>query len=105
MEIIIEPQNRAQPLPGSNRSGERKRAIEEAGRTPDPSSQWSATELDDAILALCDDVPRPRMVACWHALEHCRRNTSRGTATSLLTEMRLALRMDAEKQRGLATAA
>ncbi len=57
-------------------------------------SVWNETELNDAILTLCDEIPAARMAACWRAREHCRQSTPRGTLESLLSEMRVTLRRD-----------
>src|SRR5687767_4568093 len=67
---------------------------------------WNETELTDAILTVCDEIPDTRMVACWRALEHCRRSTPHGTPESLLAAVRDTLRRDlASHGSALSTAA
>lgn len=53
---------------------------------------WSETELTDAIVTVCDESHFAPMLACWRALEHCRRFTPRGTPESLRSAMRTKLR-------------
>jgi hypothetical protein len=72
---------------------------------PVSPSAWNETELDDAILTLCDEIPAARMVACWRALEHCRQWTPRGTPASLLAAMRVTLRHDMALHEGTFAAA
>jgi hypothetical protein len=65
------------------------------------NSAWTDTELDDSILKLCDEFPYSRMAACSRALEHCRRNTPRGTRESLLTAMREKLVLETGAHRAV----
>jgi hypothetical protein len=70
-----------------------------------PHSGWTDTELTDAALLLCDELPATRMLACWRAVEYCRRTTPRGTPESLLDGMRTALREKLEINRSYLAAA
>lgn len=52
------------------------------------SPTWTDAELDECVLALCDEFPDSRMIACSRALESCRQMTRRGTTETLRTTMR-----------------
>jgi hypothetical protein len=84
-----------QPRPRAEAMDTPMESAVDAGRLPEPG--WTDAELDSAILVLCNEIPPVRMVACWRALEHCRRYTPRGTTASLLADMRLALRVDTDQ--------
>lgn len=61
----------------------------------EPSSPvWTAEELDESILTLCDEFPEARMTACSRAVEFCRQSTPRGTSEMLLAAMRGALQRE-----------
>ena len=98
MEMTIQPHDAALIPVTAVGSEERQRLISETVFTDEPLSQWTPAELDTAILALCDELPQPRMVACWRALEHCRLHTRRGTAAYLVAEMRHVLRTETVNQ-------
>jgi hypothetical protein len=64
-------------------------------------AEWTDTELDDAIVKLCEEFPDARMSDLSRTLEHCRRTTPRGSPESLLAAMRAALRQGVPSSRAV----
>jgi hypothetical protein len=72
-------------------AGEETSAVMPLDPGPVSPSAWSDAELTEAIVTVCDESQFAPMLACWRALDHCRRLTPRGTTESLRAAMRARL--------------